>query len=108
MTEPKPTKTNTLNDILTERGASYGSFADNSMVAMELRDTLKSALHANDTRFVRKITPAEAVVENACFMIAAKLSRLVTGDTLHRDSWHDIAGYAELVVRFIDERDGKD
>jgi hypothetical protein len=32
-------------------------------------------------------------------MIATKMSRVVTGDPLYEDSWADIAGYAQIMVR---------
>jgi len=33
----------------------------------------------------------------AMFMFCAKMARLLNGDPNHKDSWHDIAGYATLV-----------
>ncbi len=42
----------------------------------------------------------------AAEMILHKLARLLNGDPNHRDSWADIAGYAELVVRNIDGMEG--
>ena len=30
-------------------------------------------------------------------MIIYKLARIVTGDHGHKDSWHDIAGFARLI-----------
>ena len=38
----------------------------------------------------------------ALHMIFHKIGRLVNGNPNHRDSWVDIAGYAQLVVDIID------
>jgi hypothetical protein len=35
-------------------------------------------------------------------MICSKLARLACGDADHVDSWHDIAGYATLVVKDLE------
>ena len=35
-------------------------------------------------------------------MILSKISRLVTGDPAHKDSWHDIQGYAKLAEDRLD------
>jgi len=39
----------------------------------------------------------EPDMAEALDMIAHKMSRLVNGDCYHRDSWHDIMGYAKLI-----------
>jgi hypothetical protein len=40
-------------------------------------------------------------------MLAHKVARILAGDCNHRDHWMDIGGYAELVVREL-ENGGKD
>ena len=42
-----------------------------------------------------------AVQQEALHMICSKLARIANGDPNHVDSWHDIAGYASLVVKDI-------
>jgi hypothetical protein len=39
----------------------------------------------------------EPDMAEALDMIVHKMSRLVNGDCYHRDSWHDIMGYAKLI-----------
>ena len=41
-------------------------------------------------------------------MIAVKISRILTGDPSHADNWHDIAGYATLVERRLNNEALKD
>jgi len=93
-----------LDKTLAERGVNYGDFADNSQIAVRIKEACWPAALENP-RFQCLGYPDKAVVLNAIDMIAAKISRLVTGRPMHEDSWHDIAGYAELVVRHIKETD---
>jgi len=93
-----------LDKTLAERGVNYGDFADNSQIAVRIKEACWPA--ALDNPRFQCLGPSDkAVVLNAIDMIAAKISRLVTGRPMHKDSWHDIAGYAELVVRYIEETD---
>jgi sulfur carrier protein ThiS len=36
-------------------------------------------------------------------MIANKIARIVNGDPYYKDSWQDIAGYAQLIVNKLDK-----
>ena len=78
---------NDLNKTLSERGTSYGDFTDNAFVAQQLKDTVRSG---------RAWIDATGAQREAIDMILSKISRLVTGDPFHKDSWHDIQGYAKL------------
>lgn len=77
---------NSLEQTLTDRGDSYGDF---SQVAL-LAQTLKNKLITVDMT---------AVQCEAMQLICTKLARISCGDPSHADSWRDIAGYAELVVK---------
>lgn len=46
----------------------------------------------------------EPFQRSAARMIAVKLSRLLSGNPDHIDSWHDIAGYAQLVADHLAAR----
>jgi len=96
--------TGKLDETLAERGKSYGSFAANSEVAVRIKEACWPTALENP-KFYDLSYADKAVVLNAIDMIAAKISRLVTGNPLHEDSWQDIAGYAELVVRHIEEKE---
>lgn len=79
----------TLDTTLGERGASYGSYAEQSRVEKNIKDAMRDSLKWNLLS-----SDAQCALE----MIATKISRLVTGDPDHFDSWHDIQGYARLVA----------
>lgn len=81
------------NPILVQREATHGSFSNTSRVWAEICQALSGGTRAAD------LTPA---MECALSMIALKLSRIVSGDPRNRDSWRDVAGYADLVVEQID------
>ena len=78
-----------LTEILAERGNSYGDYTSQALVAQ----TLKHVVHTAPTAQVMK-----AIERESLDMICTKMSRLLTGDPQHLDSWVDIAGYAQLVV----------
>jgi len=93
-----------LHKTLVERGASYGSFFDNSKVAVSILENIqggdrkrRNELHDKMCQQNGLETPTSLVyvVLNAQAQIASKLSRL-SQTPLHLDSWLDLAGYAIL------------
>lgn len=93
-----------LYTTLCNRGKSYGSFFDNSRVAVRLQailqgedSTRRYALHDLMCLQNGLETPSSLayVVLNAQNHIAQKLSRIAR-TPLHADSWLDLAGYAIL------------
>jgi len=78
-----------LTDILEDRGASYGDYTSQALVAQRL----KRIVHSAQTR-----ADMGAVQRESLDLICTKMSRILTGDPRHVDSWVDIAGYAQLVV----------
>lgn len=82
-----------VDATLADRGQSYGEYADGTVIAMDLYErTQRTPGYANMTAGQRY----------AIFMFCAKMARLLNGDPNHKDSWHDIAGYATLVHDRID------
>lgn len=79
---------NSIDNTLAERGARYGSFAENASVAQELKAVMR------ETPGWSKLSGDQA---EALEVIASKISRMLTGDVNYRDNWHDIVGYAKLV-----------
>lgn len=77
-----------VNETLAQRGKHYGHFVKTFDVIQQIKDALKDGIGW-------AAMPAER--REALEMIAVKLGRLVSGDSGHADSWHDIAGYARLV-----------
>lgn len=79
---------NSVDETLAERGRNYGDFRENFAAVQEIKKALRKGAGWADM-------PAER--REALEMIAVKMGRLVSGDSGHADSWHDIAGYARLV-----------
>lgn len=85
----KSTK-DTVGDILAERGARYGTFAQNGALYHALKTLLTT----------EKASP----VQQMCLdMIAVKLSRMINGDINYRDNWVDIIGYCKGALGEGDE-----
>ena len=78
-----------VDNVLAERGSTYGPFQNNADAAQEIKSALRggSSWHT-----------LPSIEREALDLIATKLSRIVTGRP-HRDNWIDIEGYARLVLR---------
>lgn len=76
---------------LTERGERYGRFTDQAAIAQDLKQCLFE--HVG-----RRWLDMDADQREALEMICHKLARIVNGDPNWADSWHDIAGYAQLIT----------
>ena len=74
-----------VRETLAERHETYGQYADTSAIAQALKDVIRA-------HWV-KLNPGQ---REALDLIANKIARIVNGDPNHKDSWHDIAGYAQL------------
>lgn len=81
--------TQTLPDILKERGERYGQFRMCAKLSQDLKNTM--ACHDNWHRL-------DALHQEALEMIVHKIARIINGDPNHRDGWVDISGYATLVA----------
>ena len=81
-----------LDATLLDRGSRYGPFKGHAEVTMALKEVLANELAAR----LKKLPPIQ---QEALDMIFHKIGRIVNGDNYYDDSWHDIAGYAELVVK---------
>lgn len=80
-----------VQSTLAERELQYGSFSD----VAELTCNLMGDLVRTDMSFVQR---------EALHMICSKLARIRCGDINKIDSWHDIAGYATLVVQDLEKK----
>ena len=85
-----------LDDILAERGARYGAFNGHSYIAQQLKNVMR--LNCPDEW--QKLSDSQ---KEALEMIMHKIARILNGDPNYDDSWRDIAGYAELVVKELNE-----
>lgn len=85
-----------VQDTLKERGETYGKFSDNANIAQRLKRVVRDGVRYQELPFD---------VCEAFDMILSKISRAVTADYKHLDTYEDIQGYAKLVQdRLLDEQ----
>lgn len=77
-----------IGKTLEDRGAQYGSYADQAVIACAIKDAMYSARN----------WPLAPDQREALEMIAVKMARILNGNPDHHDSWFDIVGYAKLVA----------
>lgn len=83
--------THDINTTLNERGKRYGTFQGHA----EISQRLKGVLRKFEAERGCDLEPDQ---REALEMIAHKIARIINGDPDYADSWHDIAGYAQLVA----------
>ena len=83
-----------VENTLNERQKTHGDFEANAKCSQELKAVFKG--HGYDS--------LASSMREALDQIALKLSRILTGDCDHIDNWHDIAGYATLVEKWLSPR----
>jgi hypothetical protein len=83
-------KAGNVHTLLDERAATHGSYHDNARIAQELKDLFR------DCPGWDRMGP---VHRESLDLIALKMARILSGKFDNADHWHDIAGYAELVVK---------
>lgn len=82
----------TTEEILAERGNQYGSYEGKAAFIQAVKERMRNAPSWET------LTPA---MQETLDMVIHKISRILWGDPLHRDSWQDIIGYTELVVKSL-------
>ena len=83
-----------VDATLAERGARYGAFRDNAGVAQ----SIKAILDGHPRWHTLTACQREALHH-----IASKIARIMNGDSNYLDNWHDVACYATLVEKDINE-----
>lgn len=83
----------TVDETLAERGKVYGDFADVAHRAQLIKQAMRAGKNWN------RMTSCH---REALEMIANKLARMIEGDCMYADTAHDIAGYASLIVRYLE------
>lgn len=76
-----------LEETLKERGLQYGEFWHHAKIAQDL----KAIVARYDDKLMH-------MHKEALDMIMHKIARILNGNPDYADSWHDIAGYAQLVA----------
>ncbi len=81
-----------INETLEQRGQNYGDFTKHAIISQCLEDIMRA--HGWDKLSSDK--------KEALKMIVHKIARIINGDPNYKDSWVDIAGYAQLVVNNLE------
>lgn len=85
-----------INDTLGNREGTHGNFED-------VANTTTAIVRAmQNSRNWDELFPVQ---QQALLMIAIKAARILSGCAEEPDHWHDIAGYATLVERFVTQAD---
>lgn len=79
-----------INKTLESRAKEYGQFISHSSISQDLKEYLRETPNWENL---------ESDQREAFEMIMHKVARIVNGNHNNIDSWHDIAGYAELVAK---------
>lgn len=80
-----------LTETLDQRAASYGLFVNQAQISQSLKRVARVFIDARSR-------PLADDQQEALDMIFLKIGRIINGDPDFHDSWHDIAGYAQLVA----------
>lgn len=85
-----------IENTLAERGSRYGSFEGHAEITQNIKQAMIQSPNwqtlANDQR-------------EALEMVAHKIGRILNGSPTYIDSWHDIAGYATLIVQRLESEE---
>jgi len=83
-----------IADVLADRQSVHGDFRDNARISQHLKLFFRAQNSWWELPEVQK---------EALDMIAAKICRILSGNSHHPDHWLDIAGYASLIVRDLEK-----
>jgi hypothetical protein len=90
-----------IEETLKERGARYGRFMDHATITQNLKSVALDFVNSRQA-FAGHKHPLPPYMDDdqreALDMIFHKIGRILAGDPDYADSWHDIAGYAQLVA----------
>ena len=84
--------TTDITATLNERGKRYGEFSGHALITQHLKRVMATYIARKPVGFLASDQ------QEALDMICHKIGRILNGDPDYADSWHDIAGYAQLVA----------
>lgn len=87
-----------INGTLNERGAQYGNFQEQFRIAQNIKAAMRDSPQW-------KSLPPE--MKEVLELEATKMSRILNGNPFHRDSWHDMVGYASLIDGLLAQSESK-
>ena len=80
---------NSIDATLAQRESTYGDYEDVAKISQFIKETLRDGKQYHNLKSFQL---------ESLDMICNKMARIVNGDPLYHDSWHDIQGYAKLVA----------
>lgn len=80
--------TSGIEATLAERASNYGIFADHAAITQNIKRAMCESPNWE--------TLSDEMKE-ALEMVAHKIGRILNGDPMYKDSWHDIIGYVKLI-----------
>lgn len=86
-----------VKQILKQRGERYGKYSNVSWTAQRLKETMRDSYNWREMKL-------HWTQKESLDLICNKLARILNGDSNYKDSWVDIAGYAQLVVDELDKQ----
>lgn len=93
-----PVKEDThIEDTLAARAQNYGDYSEGCRVSQNILKAMQ------DSVGWERLTDDQ---KESLYMIGHKIRRIVNGNAEHYDSWHDIAGYAQLSANEVKKRGG--
>lgn len=84
-----------INNTLAEREKTHGDFAEQARISQELSCVMK------DFGQWHKLAVDQ---REAMEMICHKMARILNGNPNFHDHWHDIAGYATLAAKRLENK----
>ena len=91
-----------IKEVLAERGSNYGPFSGHAAAAQDIKAVIREALSQNPN-YQQMGYDKRAILDEGLDMIAHKIGRIVNGDPCYSDSWVDIAGYATITDKFLND-----
>ena len=86
-------KTKNIEQTLAERKTTHGDFSVGACGSQMIKAAMRDSPNWDELPDYMK---------ESLEMIASKISRILSGNYNHVDSWHDISGYASLVEKMLE------
>ena len=80
---------NSIDATLAERGTRYGQFTGHAKITQDMKRAMTASA---------KWATLDDDQKEALEMVVHKIGRILNGDPMYHDSWHDIVGYAKLTA----------
>lgn len=85
-------------EVIEGRAKTHGDYSVGSNIALVMHRTLKR----------HGVEELDDEMQYALWMFCAKISRILSGNPRDVDHWRDIAGYASLVQKYLEEEGAPD